>query len=395
MQDKTTTIIAAIFLGCVGVFAIMAQPILVEVLVAGGMDGGTAGAITAVEALGTAAAPILAVFWMQRVPWRLAAVFALLIVIGGNFISGSFASDSTTLMALRFAVGLLGEGTAFALTMAIISGTAQKDRNFALVIAAQVLLGVACFYFLPMPKDAGVPGVLLPLAGLAFVALLTVAWIPQPAGGLQQGPAGAKGSAGPAIAALGVMLVWCTGLGAVWAFVKLIGVAAICPECAANTADAAVAAKASADVGTALSISTGVAVVGALAAAALGDRVGRLIPVSVALVVQLVMVLLMQGQMPWLQFAVIAATFQIFWNLTGPYMMGTVALNDATGGKVSLLIPTAQIGGFFLGPTIVGFLLADQGLRAVNTVSAICMVIALLTFFPIARRIKGMSGGGH
>ena len=44
-------------------------------------------------------------------------------------------------------------------------------------------------------------------------------------------------------------------------------------------------------------------------------------------------------------------------------MMGTVALNDATG-KVSLLIPTAQIGGFFLGPTIVGLFLTPGSLAA-------------------------------
>lgn len=392
MADQPTSVIAAIFLGCVGVFAIMAQPILVEVLVRAGMEGRAAGGITAVEALGTALGPVLAVFWMQRVPWRIAAIAALLVVIGGNMLSSSIEPDGTTLMMLRFAVGLLGEGTAFALAMAIISGTAQKDRNFAFVIAAQVLLGVACFRLLPMPPDAGVPGVMFPLAGLAFVALLTVGWIPQPAGGPKQHGAGAAaaGSALPAIAALGVMLIWCTGLGAVWAFVKLIGVAVTCAGCADDAK-----AAASVQVGTALSISTGIAVVGALAAAALGDKLGRIIPVTVALAVQLAMVLILRGEMPWLQFAATVATFQVFWNLTGPYMMGAVALNDATG-KVSVLIPTAQIGGFFLGPTVVGLFMKEGGLTTVNTVSATCILLALVLFIPVARRVSGIKGrAGH
>ncbi len=389
MADKPTSVIAAIFLGCVGVFAIMAAPILLELLVGRlGIGGDVAARITAVEALGTALGPVLALFWMQRVPWRLAAISALLVVIGGNMLS-SIQTDMNLLMALRFLVGFLGEGTAFALAMAIIGGTGQKDRNFAFLIAAQVALGVAFFLALPMPRDAGIGGVMLPLAGLALIALLTVGWIPQPAGGRQQqGAAAARGSTLPAVAALAVMLIWCTGLGAVWFFVKLIGVSATCAGCGeADKAQAAI------DVGQALGLSTAIAVLGALAAAVLADRFGRIIPVTAALLVQFGMVLILQGEMPWLQFAITAATFQTFWNVTGPYMMGTVALNDATG-KVSVLIPTAQIGGFFLGPTIVSVFIKDSGLVAVNAVGAACILLALVLFIPVANRVKSIKGGG-
>ena len=75
------------------------------------------------------------------------------------------------------------------------------------------------------------------------------------------------------MAALAVMLIWCTGLGAVWAFVKLIGVAVTCAGCGdEQKATAAVA------VGQALGLSTAIAVVGALTAAALADRFGRILP---------------------------------------------------------------------------------------------------------------------
>jgi predicted MFS family arabinose efflux permease len=392
MSDKPTSVVAAICLGCIGVFAILAAPILVEVMVAkAGIDAGTAGRITAMEALGTALGPVLALGWMQRLPWRLAASGAMAVVIGGNLLSIS-GLDSTSLMAVRFLVGLFGEGPAFALAMAIVGGTAQKDRNFAFLIAAQVILGVMFFLTLPMPRDAGLSGVMLPLAALALIALLTVGWIPKPTGGAPQHGThvAAGGSVLPAVAALAVMLIWCTGLGAVWSFIKLIGVTVTCPGCEGVAKEQAAAA-----VGQALGLSTGVAVVGALAAATLADRFGRLLPVSIALLAQLAMVLLLRGEMPWLQFALTAMTFQAFWNLTGPYMMGTVALNDATG-RVSLLIPTAQIGGFFLGPTIVSRFLTGESLAAVNTVAAVCMVLALVSFFPVARRVKNLRGGvGH
>lgn len=183
----------------------------------------------------------------------------------------------------------------------------------------------------------------------------------------------AGGSSRPAIMALAVMLIWCTGLGAIWAFVKLIGTSA--------GIDAG-------QVGVALGISTGVAVIGALAASWLADRVGRIIPVAVALLVQVAMIFLLQGQMGFVQFAVTAAVFQAFWNLTGPYMMGTVALSDATG-RVSLLIPTAQIGGFFLGPVIAGPLLTPgAGYGPANLVAIVCFLLALALFIPTALRLE-------
>ncbi len=389
MADKPNAIIAALLLGCVGVFAIMAQPILVEVLVSkANLEGSAAGNITAVEALGTALGPVLAMAWMQRVSWRLAAVVALLAVIGGNAAS-TMLTDTSLLMALRFLVGLLGEGTAFALAIAIIGGTEHKDRNFAFLIAAQVMLGVLFFLVLPLPREAGVAGVMLPLAALALVALATVGWVPRPAPGAHGhgGAAVAGASSAPAVAALAVMLIWCTGLGAVWAFVKLIGVELTCGDCDEQGKAAAAIA-----VGQALGLSTALAVVGALAAAALADRFGRILPVTVALLMQFAMVMLLQGEMGWAQFAATAATFQAFWNLTGPYMMGAIALGDGTG-RVSLLMPTAQIGGFFLGPTIVGLFLGNgTGLGAANAVGATCFLLALVLFVPVARRIGSRPG---
>ncbi len=373
MGDKSTTVAAGILLGVVGVFAIMVQPIMAEALVSQlGLSAANAGIVTAVEALGTALGPVFAVLWMNRVSWRLAAAVAIGIVIAGNVISGSI-TDFATLAGLRFGVGLLGQGTAFALAMGVIAGTQNKDRNFALLIAAQVVLGVVAFLALPFPRGTGVSGVLLPLAGLAAVAALTIGWIPQPlaGGGAAHGAATPSNSAASSgFIALGVMLIWCTGLGAIWAFVKLIGTNGGLAELA---------------VGQALGLSTGVAVVGALGAAALGDRFGRILPVSVALVVQLAMVLLLQGEFSWWQFAVTAAVFQTFWNLTGPYLMGTIASSDPTG-KASLLIPTAQIGGFFLGPVLVGTLMTDGNLGMANTVGAVCIVLALALFIPTARR---------
>jgi predicted MFS family arabinose efflux permease len=373
-QPATTPLVTAILLGCVGVFAIMAGPILTEQLVAGlGMSTADALAIVSAEAGGTAFGPVLAMLWMGRLGYRPVAIGALVVVIVGNVLSTT-QTGVAPLAALRFLVGLLGQGTAFALSIAIVSSTAQKDRNFALLIAAQVVVGVLSLLALPFPKDAGVGGVLLPLAGLSGLALLTCGGIrdPQPYAAHSGGAAG--GSSANAWVALVVMLIWCTGLGAIWAPLKLIGAAA------GLSAD---------EVSRALAISTGVATVGAIAASALGGRMGRIIPVTVALLVQVAMIALLQGEMDFVRFLVTAAVFQSFWNLTGPYIMGTIATADVTG-KVSLLIPTAQIGGFFLGPMIESQLLTpDGGFGPANTLAIGCCLLALAIFIPVALRLRG------
>jgi predicted MFS family arabinose efflux permease len=377
MADKPTSVVAAICLGCVGVFAIMATPILTEVLVGQvGMQPKFASQVSAVEALGTALGPVGALFWMRRIKWRSAAIFALIVVIAGNLLS-SLQTDFGSLLALRFAVGLFGEGTAFALAVAIVSGTQNKDRNFAFLITAQVILGVVMFLSLPFPRDAAIAGVMIPLAGFAVLALATTPWIAQPAAASGHHAAMAGGgSALQALAALGVMLVWCSGLGAVWAFVKLIGTAGGLDSPA---------------VGQALGLTTALGTLGSLAASALADRFGRLLPVAIALLVQAAMAGLLHGEMSWLQFVAICAAFQIFWNMTGPYLMGTVALSD-TSGRISVFIPTAQIGGFFLGPVLASLFLTEGSYAAVNYVGVAGILLALALYIPAASRLKGATG---
>jgi predicted MFS family arabinose efflux permease len=373
-DDKSSSLVAALLLGCVGVFAIMAGPIIKTVLVAGlGMTDADASLIVGFEQLGTALGPVAAAFWMPRMRWRTAAIVALLVIVVGNMVS-SYQSSVGVLTALRFVVGLMGQGTAFALAIGIISNSTQKDRNFAFLIAAQVVLGVLFFLVLPLPRDGGIGGVLVPLAALALLTLLTAGMIRNPgesSGHGATGP-GSKGPVRPAVVALVVMLIWCTGLGAIWNNVGLIGASAgIDP----------------ARVGVALGVSTGVATAGALAASWLADRAGRLLPVAVGLLVQVAMIFLLQGQMSFGQFLLTAAVFQSFWNLTGPYMMGTIALSD-TSGRVSVLIPTAQIGGFSLGNFIVPPLLtAGEGYAPANMVAIACCLLALALFVPTALRL--------
>ena len=168
-------------------------------------------------------------------------------------------------------------------------------------------------------------------------------------------------------------MIWCCGLGAMWAFVERIGVDGGLESVIANRV---------------LAVSTFVAIGGALGASALAAKgIGRFMPVTIALVMQMAMAWLLQGEMSFVEMAIKAAIFQSFWNLTGPFFMGAIAASD-TSGKISVLIPAAQTSGFFIGPAVVVLFLDTMGLAAVNVVTIAFCLAALLIFIPLSARLK-------
>lgn len=375
--DKPATAAAAVALSCIGIFGIMAAPILTNILGTNlQLDADQIGQIVAAEIGGGALASILASFWIQKANWRLVGAGAILSVVVVNALSG-LQTDATALAALRFLAGLLGQGTAFAIAIGIINSSSNPDRIFGFSIAAQVALGVVMLLVLPtLGESFGLRGVLWPLAALAAIVLPMLRWIPaRSAREDQLGTGRALSGAGLAWIALSVLLAWCVGLGAMWAFLLSIG------QAGALTATTA---------GQAMAISTAVAIGGALAASALAGKGGRLLPVSIALLVQIGAILLLQGEMGFLRFAATCAVFQIAWNFTGPYLMGMVAANDPTG-RIAVLIPVAQTGGFAIGPAIAGNMMAGDSLLAANYVGVAGIVVALVIFVPTALRSERSS----
>ena len=379
-RNAPAAIYAGIFVSVIGVFALMIMPIVPGVLMTQlGFSLEAATFVITAEVLGGVCASIGALFWIGRINWRTAIFFSIAVVVIGN-VASLYISDANTLTALRFLVGLLGQGTAFAVGIAMIGSTRDQDKNFGLVIAAQVAFGVLALLTLQRFVEGfdSVGGVYLPLAALALLCLPLVRNLPAgfdvlPA---QHGEAGHTSLLLP-IVGLVVMVIWCSGLGSMWTFVSKIG--------EAGGLEAVVAQEA-------LAISSAVAILGAFGAAALaGKGVNRFLPVTVALVVQIVMAWLLQGELSFVELAIKASIFQVFWNLTGPFIMGAIAASD-TAGKVAVLIPAAQTAGFFLGPTIAVQFMSPGSFSAANLTTVVCCGIALLMFVPLAARLRA---AGH
>ena len=375
-RNAPISIVAAIVVSIVGVFALMTQPMIIGVYAEALQFTEQQGTLIVIaEIAGGALASILAMFWIGKVNWRVAIIFALACVIGGNLVTGML-TDANTITMLRFAVGFLGQGTAFAVGISMIGATSDPDRNFGFVIAGQVAFGVIALVSLPAlaSKYQSVGGMYLPLAGLAVLAFAVVRFIPD---GMelheQSGGEQPQSSLALPLTALVAMLIWCCALGAMWTFIAQIGIQGGVDQLQAYGA---------------LSISSAVAITGSLAAATLAAKgINRFLPVTIALLAQMGMAWLLQGEMNFTEMVIKASVFQIFWNMTGPFFMGAIAATDS-GGKISVLIPAAQTSGFFIGPAIVGMFLESVGLVAVNYVTIGFCAVSLAIFIPLSARLK-------
>lgn len=375
-RNAPSAIFAACIVSIVGVFGLMTMPMIVGVyedVLGFSREQGTL--ISVAEVAGGALASILAMFWINRINWRIALSFALICIIVGNLITTT-QTDANVITLLRFAVGFLGQGTAFAIGISIIGNTSDPDRNFGFVIASQVAFGVITLFTLrPLVEQyQSIGGMYVPLVTLAAATFLLIKFIPEGSAHRETAPGeGSSGSVALPLTGLFAMMIWCCGLGAMWQFIERIGVD--------GGLESVLALRA-------LSISTMVAIVGALGASALAAKgINRFMPVTIALLAQMSMAWLLQGEMAFVEMVIKAAVFQIFWNLTGPFFMGAIAASDSSG-KISVLIPAAQTSGFFIGPTVVGMFLGSMGLAAVNYVTIAFCLLSLLIFIPLSARLK-------
>ena len=370
----------AIFTAClvsiIGVFALMIMPMVIQTyanVLEFTVDQGNN--ILIAEIAGGALASIFAMFWIRRVNWRIALGVAIAVVIGGNLLTVTL-NDPGTITLVRFVVGFLGQGTAFAIGISIVGSTSDPDRNFGFVISSQVAFGVLALSTLPRLTElfASIGGIYIPLAALAGITLLLFKFVPEgPAAFEAAATETQSGSQALSVTTLIAMFIWCCGLGAMWGFIGVIAEAG---------------GIAMVQAGTALAISSAVAITGSLGAATLAAKgAGRFLPITVALLVQMAMAWLLQGQMNFVEMVIKASIFQIFWNMTGPFFMGAIAASD-TSGKISVLIPAAQTSGFFIGPAVVGLFLESSGLAAVNYVTITFCLLSLIIFVPLSTKLK-------
>ena len=348
------------------------QPIFLGVLAETfSLDGRQLGFIGGAELGGSCLASLSAPYWFPRLRLRRVAFVALIVGLAGNLIT-SWITDYSQLLLVRFTIGFLGSGVLYAMTLGLIGQLANPDRVIALAIIFQVISLAVGMAAVPILMDRWqLPGVTSALALLFFTGFFLLHLLPERLE-IRNVPEAAPGDLkflpGALLASL---IVFSVGLGGVWAFMERIG----------NSAGFSMV-----DIGNALAVSGLVGGLGALVAAVLGTRLGRLLPIAFALTLQLVTCFILATRSDWYSYLLAIALFNFCWNLTLPYMMGAIAAADVSG-RFMVLIPAAQTGGYALGPTLVGLIMVGEGYQTAAWISMGAFFACLLMVVPLLRKI--------
>jgi len=372
-KNENSQIIVGIVLSCLGLFVGYGMPFFVGGMMTElGFSQTEANYVSSVEFAGMTIASLLGIFWITKLDWRKVAVFALLAIAIGNLIS-AYTPSFLVLAVVRFFTALLGHGTAYALGAAILGATSNPDRSFGLSGSIQYVMGSLVALLIPQAMATfGMAGYCIPAMIVAIPALLLNTRLQTVKKSIAED--NKISSTLPflflPIAGLLVFVIFQIGHGPRWDNFVPFG--------ASVGLDAA-------DVGIALSIAYGISFIGPLAAAALASRMGRNIPVLLALTVQFFVVISFQGQMEWIGFAVRSIVMLTIWTFVSVFIMGMVANADKTG-RYTVLLPAAQSGGLSLALAMSAFFVQGYGPGVISYICAAALVATALAFVLVSRK---------
>jgi predicted MFS family arabinose efflux permease len=371
--NDTWSIVAAIGCFAIAVQVFMIMPVYVGALADSyGFDNRQLGWLTSSELSGQAIAILIALFWIRRLSWRVIMLWSALALMACNLLSVYVDGAYTLLLLIRGLAGF-AVGSILAIGCTLLGDTAQADRNFGLLIGAEVFFQVVLFALLPAyVADYGVNAIYCVLAISAVIMLLLSVLIPDQGSRHNSDSVGGKGSFRLPMLGLVGTVIFFAGIMLVWSFIERLGIArGIGP----------------AEIGKALSISGVVSLVGALSAAALADRLGRLLPMLVGIAGILLSYWVLATQTSYWSFVLAASLLAAFWNFWLPYQMGAVAAVDLAGRYV-VLIPFAQSLGVAVGPVIAGRIFVGDDFTPLMYFSAVFLLVCLVFFLPLLRTIK-------
>ena len=165
------------FLATAGLFYVNIMPAIVDGLVEGlGFTNREAGLVGSSNMYGAAVGALLIVFLVRKINWRIASLSFLVTLILIDAIS-IFISDVQVLISIRFIHGFIGGmlvGTGFA----VIARTSQPDRTFGMLLVVQYGLGGLGMGVLPLIVPyMGTSILFMTLIGFSLITLLMLPFI--------------------------------------------------------------------------------------------------------------------------------------------------------------------------------------------------------------------------
>lgn len=348
------------------------------------LDASQMGWLASSEIAGIALASLLASRWIPVTGYRKAALLGLSMTIIGNLLS-LMANDLSSLLLIRFITGFSGDGIVYICGIMVLGLMKNPTRAFGLLVFVNMMITAIAMKFLPtLLKEAPWEAMLGYLITMAIIGLFFSQALPD-----SSKKSSTKSSYNirktikwnPLILfMLLAILTFSINLGAIWSFSERLG---------------SMAGLELEEVGSYLSTSLPFQALGAIIAAWLGTRHGRIPPLVLVVVGQILglyCLSISSAGMDWAFFAGMSL-WGFSWNLGIAYQLGLVS--DLPGGqKILGYVPGIEALGASLGAFIPALFIVYDDYSAVLLTASISIIISALLFFRVAiylqiTKIKG------
>jgi len=357
------------FLATAGIFYINIMPAIVDGLKEGlAFSNKQAGLIASANTYGAAIGALLIVFFVAHINWRKASYVLLAALISIDLVC-MFLTDATALIIVRAFYGLCG-GALVGIGFSVMSRTTEVSRTFGYLLTIQFGLGGAGIIYLPgLVPVFGTKALFLSLATFGLVTMIMVPFLSEyPV----TKPADRKTTglipSGPAALALIATFLFQAANMAIYAYSIGIGkFAGLDPSF----------------VSTSLGVAAWIAIAGSVLVIVLSTRLGRLRPVSAAILITALSTWALHysdinpnswiSSVFWLANAVIAIT----WAFTISYLLGMCAEFDSTG-QMAALGGFASKMGLASGPFFAAYVVGENNYALIITASSLCLLLCML-----------------
>lgn len=365
---KLRGLVPTILIGVMGNSVIYMIPLLVGGMVNDrGFSEAQSGYMASADLAGYAISTVLTAMVINRWSWHRLAYTGLVLMVLANF-GTTFASEIPAFTLARVVNGL-GSGILAALASVSVGQSDNPDRNYGLLLAASLLYGTAALWGLPvLLAYQGLNGAYWLLVVLAAAMMLVVHRLPQwhvPARRAATVGSG-RGTwllAGSLLAA--IMIFW-AAQNDVYAYIERVGHAS---------------GLGATFIGFSLGVANLTGFVGASLVAALGTRVGRLLPLTGATAILLACIVPLTRPLTPLIFILSMGLTALAWNIVNPFQLGILASVDSTGRALALAA-TVTGAGLAIGPAVGATAIGIGGYDAVLWTSGLFEVISLLLVLP-------------
>lgn len=361
---------AALLAGSAALLMLGLQPILLGELVTAGvvtMEGvglvamGEIMALGAGVALGDALLPVA----------RYRAILALAALATAALDLGSCGASGDAGLALWRAAAGLAEGVQLWAATAVIVRAAGPDRLAALFMVAQTVSQSAAAGWLAwrVVPAGGWQGGFRALALLALLPLACAPLLPPRLQPLRASAAGKFAWSAAAVLALAAAFMQMAAIGALWAYLEPLGLAAGLDARGVQSLVSACLLTQVAGGVAAVALVRRVALAGAL-----GGGLAALLAVCCALY-------LLPAGHPG-AFALLCAVFGFLWLFLMPFHIA-LAFRADPGGSLAMLVPAAQLLGSAFGPLVASIAISGDDAAPVPLASA-CFAAAAFTALALA-----------